>query len=87
MNTSDALRLAILLSAVKLSKSKGLMLVRRIDIALAAGSAEGTVSYHFKSMARLRETIVAHAIEHDIPEIVAQAPEALKRKAARLLAA
>jgi DNA-binding transcriptional regulator YbjK len=98
MQNTVALKNAILQAAVNLSKQKGFMRVFRVEIAKAAGCVEGTVSYHFGTMRDMRAAIMAHAIEHEVLEVVAQglaidylptrkAPEALKRKAARILAA
>jgi AcrR family transcriptional regulator len=98
MNKSDALKRAILQAAIMLAKQEGFRNISRAAIAKRAGSAEATVSYHFGTMDEMRTAIMAAAIEQEIPEIVAQglaaryvparkAPEALKRKAVRVLAA
>lgn len=66
--------------------------ILRGRIALLVGCSEGVVSYHFKSMAALRDAIMTHAVKtKDLPliaqgyvvrhPIVMKAPEALIRRA------
>jgi AcrR family transcriptional regulator len=63
----------ILLAAVRLARTQGMFKLKRREIAKAAGCGNGTVNYHFKSMDALRGAVVAHAIEHQVIEVLVQA--------------
>lgn len=67
------LKRTILLAAVSLARTRGLRALTRLDVAKAAKAATGTISYHFGSMAKLRDAIVDHAIEHECIEVLVQA--------------
>lgn len=88
----------ILTAAVQLAPRLGLKGMTRIEVAKAANVANGSVSYHFKSMRKLYAAVVAKAIEgRNIPVLVRALAEEhplavkmepdLKRAAARHLAA
>jgi AcrR family transcriptional regulator len=87
---------AILDAAVQIASRKGFPAVTRIAVATRAGCAEGTVSYYFKTMARLHDAIVREAIatyQHGIlakalaagNRIAKTAPQAQKDAAAKLI--
>jgi AcrR family transcriptional regulator len=87
---------AILDAAVQIADRKGFRAVTRIAVAERAKVAEGTVSYHFKSMARLRDAIVVAAVKHRHVGVLAKAladghrlakaaPKDLKDAAAKLI--
>lgn len=72
--------------------------VTRKAVSDKAKVATGTVSYHFKTMGRLHDSIIRCGIEHKLAAIVAQgladgnryarnAPQELKDSAAKLIAA
>ena len=67
------LKQTILLAAVRLARTQGLLKLKRRDIAKAAGCGNGTVNYHFESMEALRGAIIEHAVEHEIIEVLVQA--------------
>lgn len=86
----------ILAAAIRLAKERGYRRVRRDDVAKAAQCGTGTVNFHFDNIETLRQAILAHAIENEVVEIIAEAmiyrdpivasiPDALKKKAARAL--
>ena len=87
---------AILDAAVSIASRKGFPYVTRIAVAQRAKCAEGTVSYHFKTMKRLHNAVVVHAIEQEHLGILAKAladghncakaaPQSLKDRAAKLI--
>lgn len=59
--------------AVKLARKNGLHKFSRIEVAEAAGMAEGTVSYHLGPMSSLRRAIVQYAAKEGILSILADA--------------
>lgn len=88
----------ILDAAVQIAARKGFASVTRIAVANKAGAAEGTVSYHFKSMSKLLDAVVKESIATEHIEVLAKAlaegnriaktaPQALKDRAAKLLTA
>lgn len=72
----------ILLAAVVLAKSEGLRAFSREQVAKASKVAEATISFHFRNMDVLRRDVVAHAIEHEVLPILADAR--IDRKSAEL---
>lgn len=87
----------ILGAAVKLARKGGFNNMTKEVIAHEAGTATGSINYHFKTMVGLRSAVMVYAVEHEVLEVVAQglvakhpvalkAPEALKKQAARTLA-
>jgi AcrR family transcriptional regulator len=103
MNTHTAsgpytgLKAEIFSAAVDLARTRGYRHFTQYHVAEKAKTAKGTVTYHFKSMERLRIEVMRHAIRAEILEIIAQGlaerhavvlqdcPEALRRRAARVL--
>lgn len=86
----------ILASALRLARTQGFRKFTRAAVAKAAGCATGTVNYHFDSIAALRLSVMERAIEREDLQVIAQglaekhtlvmqAPEKLRRKAARHL--
>lgn len=86
----------ILNAAIQIADRKGFRHVTRIAVAKRAGAAEGTVSYHFKTMAKLHDAVVAEAVrlKHlgivskalaDGHRIAKAAPQPLKDAAAKLI--
>lgn len=93
MTASKAL---ILKTAAALAARQGFLNITREQIAAKAEVAPASISYHFKSMTKLRDAIMAHAVEKGILEVIGQglaarhraavaAPVALRQKAAQLL--
>lgn len=66
------LRARIFETALSLAHSRGYQYVYRWRIAALVGCSEGIVSYHFKTMAELREAIIAHALSNKDYELIAQ---------------
>jgi AcrR family transcriptional regulator len=62
----------ILAQALRLAAKKGYRNVMRQDIATAANTACGTVSYHFKDMAKLRSAVMQAAIDTKDLVVLAQ---------------
>jgi AcrR family transcriptional regulator len=90
------LKTAILDAAIHIASRQGFSHVTRIAVAQRAGAAEGTVSYHFKTMAKLHDAVVAEAVRTKHVGIVARAladghrlakaaPQSLKDAAAKLI--
>jgi len=90
-------RLQILTVAVEMSKTEGYPNITRDKIAENAGVSMGLVTSYFGTMTQLRRCVVRYAIDHKIPEIVAQAlairdphaknaPDELKALAAQIIA-
>lgn len=86
----------ILNVAVKMSIKQGYDKITRDGIANEAGVSMGLVTRYFSSMKQLRRAVMRHAVNNDIPSIVAQglinndpharkASDELKSKAAALL--
>lgn len=82
----------ILSAAMQLANLKGYKRVTRADIAKRAKIATGSVSYHFKSMDKLRDAMVVRAVEAKNLKVLGQAlanshplakkaPEALRKAA------
>lgn len=78
--------------AIELARVRGYEHVYRRRLAKRCKCAESLVSYHYSSMSKLRDAIIAHAIETEDLQIIAQgfasrhplvlrAPEELKRRA------
>lgn len=67
------LKQTILLAAVKLARTHGLRGLTRLGVAGAAGCGNGTVNYHFKSMDKLRDAVIEHAVDKEIIEVLVQA--------------
>jgi len=97
MTDDTQMKLDILRAAVKLAKSRGFRSFSRDDVAQAAKTATGTVSYHYRGMTGLRRAVMQYAIDNEVLEIVAQglaerhvmavkAPEELRLRAAGCLA-
>jgi len=84
--------------ATGIAERKGFRNVTRRAVARGSKCAESTVSYYFKTMAKLQDAIMEAAVQQSLAPIVAQglaeghriaklAPQALKDAAAKLLAA
>jgi AcrR family transcriptional regulator len=69
----DNSKAAILSAAVSLARRKGLRKITRLTVSEDAGIATGTVNYHFDTMAKLRDAVVAVAIDKQILPIIAEA--------------
>lgn len=69
----DNSKAAILSAAVSLARRRGLRKVTRLTVSEDAGIATGTVNYHFDTMAKLRDAVVAVAVEKKIMPIIAEA--------------
>lgn len=67
------LRTQILATAVEIAHTLGYQGVHRWRIAKRLKCSEGVVSYHFKTMPKLRDAIIAHAIETEDYKIIVQA--------------
>ena len=90
-------RESILGAAVELAMLHHYRRITRRQIAHKAKVANGTVSYHFRSMAGMRQAIMHEAIRLKLAVIVAQglaegskaaknAPQSLKDAAAKIIA-
>src|ERR1700761_7726745 len=88
----------ILEAAIFIASRQGFQALTRIAVAKRADVAEGTVSYHFKTMSRLHDAVVRCAIEYGNTPILARAladghrlakaaPLHLKEEAAKLITA
>lgn len=88
----------ILTAAAALAIKHGYRNIKRADIAERCNCATGTISYHFSTMQNLRECLMRWAVDTGHAHIVGQgladrhpfamrAPDALKTRALRLLAA
>lgn len=86
----------ILRVALKLAKEYGYTSVTRNVLSERAGVSAGLVTHYFSSMVQLKRALMRAAVEHEIPEIVAQglamgdknaqkAPAELKALAATVL--
>jgi DNA-binding transcriptional regulator YbjK len=68
------LKQTILLAAVRLARTQGLLKLKRRDVLPRPPSCgNGTVNYHFESMEALRGAIIAHAVENEVIEVLVQA--------------
>lgn len=67
------LKQTILLAAVRLARTQGLLKLKRQDIARAAECGNGTINYHFESMEALRGAVIDYAVEHEVIEVLVQA--------------
>lgn len=67
------MKVQILESARTIARLHGLDNVTRIAVAKKSGCAEGTVSYHYKSMSKLMDAVVTDAIKHNDVGVVGQA--------------
>jgi AcrR family transcriptional regulator len=87
----------ILSAAMQVANLKGYKNVTRNDVAVKADAAVGLVNYYFGEMRKLQTEMVKRAIETENLKIVGQAlanrhplavkaPEALRIRAARVLA-
>lgn len=72
MTEATVMKSDILKAAVRLAKSKGFRNFSREDVAEAAKTATGTVSYHYRGMAGLRKAVMQYAIDNEVLEIIAQ---------------
>lgn len=90
------MRQLILDSAIQIATRKGLSGITREAVAAKAGSADSTVSYHFKTMAKLKDLVVSESIRLGYIAVIAKAlaeghrlakaaPKELKDKAAAFL--
>lgn len=97
MTENTVMKSDILKAAVRLAKSKGFRNFSRDDVATAAETATGTVSYHYRGMTGLRRAVMQYAIDNEVLEVIAQglaerhvlalkAPEELRLRAAGCLA-
>lgn len=62
----------ILEAAVTLSSENHYTTVTRLQIAIQAECAEGTVNRYFNTMEALRVAVLDYALEHELHEIIAQ---------------
>jgi AcrR family transcriptional regulator len=88
----------ILNAALKCARRRGLYDMTRTQIARAAGTATGTVSFHYTDMLGLRRAIVRHCVERlkfmDVlgqalarkDSLAVRAPADVKREALKALA-
>ncbi len=87
----------ILRNAVVLAARVGFQKITREAVAVAAGTASGTVSYHWGTIDKLKTAIVQQAIASENVKILAgalsaghhlakAAPTALRERAARMIA-
>lgn len=91
----DKRNILILEASAKLAKEKGIMGLRREDIAINCDLSDGLINRSFGTIYKLRLALVNYAIQHEITEILAEAlvsrdtpmrnaakkaPEALKRR-------
>lgn len=63
----------ILLAAVRLARTAGLRDLKRREVAKAANTGNGTVSYHFEDMDGLRRAVVEHAKETENLDVLSRA--------------
>ena len=89
---------AVLDAALQLASDKGYRNFTRSEVASAAGVSAGIVNWAFETMDKLRDRVMAAAVERGLAQIVAQgladkhptamgAPQALKDSALASLAA
>lgn len=73
--------------------SRGYNTLTRDGVAQVARVSQGSINYHFKTISKLRNAVMRHAVQHECLEILLQglannhpaalkAPEALRKKAA-----
>jgi len=82
----------IINAAADVAMVRGYNTVTREEVARAAKVSQGLINVYFGSVENLRKHILYHAIQHEIPEIIAQylaigggvivVPEKLRQRAA-----
>lgn len=64
----------ILLAAISIAQTEGLINLKSIRLAKVAGVARSLIHYHFKNMKSLRNAVIRYAKKHNILNILRQLP-------------